>query len=179
MRVRRTIWRALAPEHLRWLPLSLPSNYASIIRGSAACGKLFRRAARRRAELRALGRARKEERDRETETRRLSRNQWVLEWSEKDTEQGKKKKVGKSVRKIELRWRQKVRERGLEGLSERPASHNVASDSLYSRRQASTNEQSYKLITYQTESGEWGRGRWGVEGEVDSISITNPPVDAE
>lgn len=60
------------------------------------------------------------------------------------------------MRKIELRWWQKVRERerGLEGLNERPASHNVASDSLYSRRQASTNEQSYKLITYQAEREE-------------------------
>lgn len=44
--------------------------------------------------------------------------------------------------------------RGLEGVSERPANHNVTSDSPYSRRQASTNEQSYKLITYQAERGE-------------------------
>lgn len=37
-------------------------------------------------------------------------------------------------------------------MSERLASHNVASkDSLYSRRQACNNEQSYKLITYQLE----------------------------
>lgn len=50
--------------------------------------------------------------------------------------------------------RQNEKRRGPEGVSERRASHNVASDIPYGRRQASANEQSYKLITYQTERGE-------------------------
>lgn len=72
-------------------------------------------------------------------------------WSEKEIKQRKKKRKRKCVRETE---RQNEKRRGPEGVSERRASRNVASDIPYGRRQASANEQSYKLITYQTERGE-------------------------
>lgn len=94
----------------------------------------------------------------ETETQRLSINQWKLKWTGAEERKG----VGESVKKNGVRGRQKKwvtlqKERVLEGKSERPASHNVTSDSLCSRRQASTNDQSYKLIIYQAKRAEWKR----------------------
>ncbi len=101
------------------------------------------------------------ERELETETQRLSRNQWELEWKRDEAQKKRSERVWeKWIWEGDKKWETLRKERGLGGVSERPASHNVASDSLYSRRQASTNEQSYKLITYQAERGRWERERW-------------------
>lgn len=79
-------------------------------------------------------------------------------WSETKKMRQKKKKCEKNGVERETKSETLRKERGLEGASERPASHNVTSDSLYSRRQASTNEQSYKLIRQRQGSEKEGKG---------------------
>lgn len=91
------------------------------------------------------------ERKWETEVQRRSRKSGRAGVQKK---RKKKKKHKKKQQRLWEKWnlegdkKRRKKERTVESESESPASHNVTSDSPYSRRQASTNEQSYKLMTY-------------------------------
>lgn len=124
-------------EHLRWHPLSLLSNYASIIHGNAVCGKLFHQAARRRAATHRAAGARKSDKERRGNDAEIRES-----WSEKKRLSNKDRE-----RRCEKKGSGKMKRREPEGVSKRRASwYYIASDILCSRRQASTNEQSSKLL---------------------------------
>lgn len=148
-------WEWDGPSDEHWLPSTSAGILClcRLITLQSSTGAL--RAVNYFAEQRGDVQSCERQRERQTEKRRLSRNHWELEWKKK--RRCKDKRRGReSVGKVELRGRQEVRDtaervegwkvwvRGLPAIL-----YNVASDSLYSRRQASTNEQSYKLITYR------------------------------